>query len=71
MTSAGKVRSYDAAVAGFSLAEAEARLAGSLDGGLNACVECCDRHVAPGKVALNWIGKDGTERALTFAELQD
>ncbi|MDE3239382.1 MAG: acyl-CoA synthetase [Paracoccaceae bacterium] len=71
MTSAGKVRSYDAAVAGFSLAEAEARLAGSLEGGLNACVECCDRHVAPGKVALNWIGKDGTERALTFAELQD
>ena len=71
MTSTERGRPYDAAVAGFSLAEAEARLSGSLDGGLNACVECCDRHVAPGKVALNWIGKDGAERALTFAELQE
>ncbi|MBI1173129.1 AMP-binding protein [bacterium] len=63
--------SYDAAVSEFSLAAVEATLAGSLTAGLNACVECCDRHVAPGRIALNWIAKDGRHVSLTFAALQE
>ena len=64
-------RAYDAAVAGFNLAALEATLTGRRDAGLNACVECCDRHVAPGRVALDWIAKDGRHLSLTFAELQE
>lgn len=74
MTDTGAPRApqaYDAAVAGFDLAAVEATLAGRRDTGMNACVECCDRHVAPGRVALDWIAKDGRHRSLTFAELQE
>ncbi|MDM8350226.1 acyl-CoA synthetase [Pseudomonas sp. sp1636] len=44
-------------------------LAGSLDA-LNACVECCDRHALPGRIALFWEGRDGSSASYTFAELQ-
>jgi acetyl-CoA synthetase len=46
-------------------------LLGSLNGGINAAIECCDRWVDGGRVALNWIGRDFTEETVTFAELRD
>jgi acetyl-CoA synthetase len=45
-------------------------LAGSLDA-LNACVECCDRHALPGRIALFWEGRDGSSASYTFSELQE
>ncbi|MDT3720416.1 AMP-binding protein [Pseudomonas oryzihabitans] len=46
-----------------------ARLSGSL-AALNACVECCDRHALPGRIALFWEGRDGQRESWTFLELQ-
>ena len=65
------IPSYEKFVAGFSAAQIEAQLAGSLERGLNACVECCDRHADPGRVALFWESKDGRSGRVTFAELKE
>ena len=46
----------------------------ALDGdltALNACVECCDRHALPGRIALFWEGRDASSTAYTFTQLQD
>ncbi len=43
-------------------------------GGINASVNCLDRHVDAGrgeKVAFLWTGEQGEERAVTYAELLD
>jgi acyl-coenzyme A synthetase/AMP-(fatty) acid ligase len=39
--------------------------------GLNACVECCDRHAAanPDAIALDWIDAGGRHRSYTFAQM--
>ncbi|VVE08308.1 acyl-CoA synthetase [Pandoraea soli] len=50
-------------------ATVRATLAGQLDA-MNACVECCDRHALPGRIALFWEGKDGTSQTWTFRQLQ-
>ena len=68
---AAAIPSYDDFTAKFSAAQVEAELAGSLERGLNACVECCDRHAQPGRVALFWESKDGRSASLTFAELKE
>ncbi|MBW3503803.1 AMP-binding protein [Pseudomonas sp. NKUCC02_KPG] len=47
---------------------------GALDGHLeavNACVECCDRHALPGRIALFWEGRDASSATYTFTQLQD
>ena len=46
-------------------------LHGSLADGMNAAVECCDRWVGEGRVALNWIGKNFAVETLTFEALRD
>ena len=57
------MRDYATTAAGFDLQRtAAATLSGTLQV-LNACVECCDRHALPGRIALFWEGKDGS-RAL-------
>ena len=48
----------------------DAALAGDLTA-LNACVECCDRHALPGRIALFWEGRDGASASYTFTDLQD
>lgn len=45
-------------------------LQGRFAGGLNACVECCDRWSAPGRVALRWVDRNFDGHTLTYAELQ-
>lgn len=46
-------------------------LAGKLDG-LNACIECCDRHAADTqRIALHWDGRGGQRMSLTFAQLRE
>ena len=46
-----RTETYAAAVAAFRREAVEALLAGNLETGVNACVECCDRHVAAGGTA--------------------
>ena len=62
---------YADAIAAFSVEDLAARLHGSLEHGLNACVECADRHVATGGIALQYESQDGRRASLTFAELQE
>lgn len=61
---------HHAAYAGFDLAAEAARLAGDLETGLNACVECCDRHVGAARVALRCISADERLTSYTFEDLQ-
>ena len=64
------MRDYATAAAGFDLQRtAAATLSGTLQA-LNACVECCDRHALPGRIALFWEGKDGSRASYTFSELK-
>jgi acetyl-CoA synthetase len=66
------MRDYFESVKNFSAADLEGRvLAGSLGGGVNACVECCDRWAKDGAIALEWYGANGERRTLTFAEMRD
>ncbi|MGO9754166.1 MAG: acetate--CoA ligase [Solirubrobacteraceae bacterium] len=42
------------------------------DGRLNACHNCVDRHVEAGRgdrVALHWVGEEGEDRKVTYADL--
>ncbi|WP_141124706.1 AMP-binding protein, partial [Pseudomonas aeruginosa] len=64
------MRDYATTAAGFDLQRtAAATLSGTLQV-LNACVECCDRHALPGRIALFWEGKDGSRASYTFSELK-
>ncbi|MCB1353373.1 MAG: acyl-CoA synthetase [Rhodobacteraceae bacterium] len=65
-----RTETYAAAVAAFRREAVEALLAGNLETGVNACVECCDRHVAAGGTALDWIGSDGRQESYSFAQMQ-
>ncbi len=65
------MRDYFSTYAGFDHA---ATLAADLSGdaeALNACVECCDRHALPGRIALYWEGSDGSRSVHTFTELRE
>ncbi|MEQ9511267.1 MAG: AMP-binding protein, partial [Alloalcanivorax xenomutans] len=65
------MRQYNEAVDQFDIQQvAKATLGGSLES-LNACVECCDRHALPGRIALFWEGADGDSATYTFSELRD
>lgn len=64
------MRDYLTAAQSFDLDQALASaLTGHADG-LNACIECCDRHADAGRVALYWEGRDGSSATWTFAQLQ-
>ena len=45
-------------------------LSGDFTTGVNGCVECCDRHVGQGRVALNWANAAGNRVEYTFEQLQ-
>jgi len=63
---------YHTEAAAFQLDALAARLHGSLENGINACVECCDRYADdPARVALVWESQDGRGSTLTFAGLKD
>ena len=58
--------------AAFSWAQARGELAGLPGGGLNIGHEAVDRHALgerAQKVAVRWLGVDGSERRLTYREL--
>ena len=62
---------YHEAVARFSIQDAMAALGGDLETGLNACVECCDRHTGANRVALRCLSVDEVLTAYTFEDLRD
>ncbi|MCQ6256752.1 AMP-binding protein [Pseudomonas sp. Q11] len=65
------MRDYSSATSQFDyLHTVNAALHGSLEA-LNACVECCDRHTLPGRIALFWEGRDGSDATWTYRDLQD
>jgi len=55
---------------GFDPAILVDELDGDLVTGLNACVECCDRHVGEHRVALTWADASGARATFTFDDLQ-
>lgn len=59
--------------ADFDVANIADMLSGDLKTGINACVECCDRHAIlnPDRIALFHEGKDGIGTRYTFAELKN
>ena len=64
----------DEARAGFTWDAARAMLDGLPGGGLNIAHEAVDRHAAGDgrdRVALRWLGRDGTRRDLSYAGLRD
>jgi len=62
---------YERAYADFDLASVKAMFSGDFATGINACVECCDRHAAPGRIALDWEGVDGSRQQVSFERLTD
>ncbi|MBD0704356.1 AMP-binding protein [Pseudomonas sp. PSB1] len=65
------MRDYSSATSQFDyLHTVNTALHGSLKA-LNACVECCDRHALPGRIALFWEGRDGSDATWTYRDLQD
>jgi acetyl-CoA synthetase len=63
---------YDATAAAFSWQDARA-VDGLPGGGLNIGYEAVDRHVNHGqgtKVAIRWLGRDGSTRDFTFENLR-
>ncbi len=61
---------YEAFYKAFKPADIEAGLTGSFTDGLNACIECVDRHPADA-IAARFERADGTGGKITFAELKD
>ena len=54
----------------FSIEAEEAGLAGDLRAGLNACVECCDRHCGENRLALRCVSATGALAEYTFEDLR-
>jgi acetyl-CoA synthetase len=67
----GADSAYAKAYRSFDFAVAARQLAGDLDGGINVCVECCDRWVDTGRIALRWRDTAGHAADMTFAQLRD
>lgn len=62
---------YQRVIDNFDVADLIRRLDGNLDSAVNACVECCDRHVGTNSVALLWANASGERGEVTFEQLQE
>lgn len=64
------MRDYAQAARSFDYSRAvQEALQGSLDA-MNACVECCDRHVGSDRTALVWEDRDGNGAVYSFDRMQ-
>ena len=61
---------YHAFYDGFDASLLSETLHGDLGTAVNACIECCDRHVGQNRVALNWQSASGESGTCTFEDLQ-
>lgn len=64
-----QVEAYQSYQDRFDIAELDQSFSGDFASGINVCQECCDRHADEGRIALNWVGKDGAKRAVSYTEL--
>jgi len=62
---------YQEFLAAFTADSLKPQFAGDFEKGMNAAIECCDRHAQNGRVALYWEGQDGRSTSHTFEELKD
>jgi acetyl-CoA synthetase len=65
---------YAAVCGTFDWDRARAELAGLPNGGLNIAHEAVEQHVATprtARVAIRWLGRDGTRREFTYGDLSD
>ncbi|MDB6176413.1 AMP-binding protein [Paracoccus sp. Z330] len=63
--------SYQHAAGNFRIQEAIAGLQGDLQDGLNACVECCDRHTGSNRTALRCLDGEENLTEYSFEQLKD
>ena len=61
---------YQAFYDSFDATTLSGAMSGDLGTGINACVECCDRHVGDSRIALNWASASGERAEFTFEDLQ-
>ncbi|MBA0100996.1 AMP-binding protein [Stenotrophomonas indicatrix] len=62
---------YEQALADFSIERGQRQLHGDLQTGINACVECCDRHCGRNALALRWVDAHGALHRYTFEDMRD
>lgn len=63
--------SYVDTYASFDIETAKIQLQGDLDRGVNACIECCDRHCGEDLVALRCVSTDDAVTEYTFEQLRE
>ncbi|MEC3947631.1 acyl-CoA synthetase [Sphingobium sp. HWE2-09] len=63
--------SYGTTLDNFSMQTERGRLSGSVEAGLNACVECCDRYADDERTALIWVLANGQQEDYSFAQMRD
>jgi acetyl-CoA synthetase len=61
---------YAEAAQNFRLNDLRGLFEGNFETGINACVECIDRHPA-GAVALDWESQDGRRASFTFGQIRE
>jgi acetyl-CoA synthetase len=61
---------YAEAAKNFSLDDLRALFSGDFETGINACVECIDRHKQDA-LALDWESQDGRRQSFTFGEIRE
>ncbi len=64
-------RAYTDEVAAFRWESAASIFQGDLVSGINACIECCDRHVGENRIALRCLSASDVLTEYTFEQLQD
>lgn len=67
----GTVPDYRAFERSFRIEDVDAHFNGSFETGINAAIECCDRHAGDGRVAIRWESQDGRTATVSFDELRE
>ncbi|QDD63427.1 AMP-binding protein [Herbaspirillum seropedicae] len=61
---------YADVYAGFRIETLREQFQGDFETGINACVECCDRHVEGDNIALDFVSLHGEHQQYSFAQVR-
>ncbi|WP_440964004.1 acyl-CoA synthetase [Massilia sp. GER05] len=61
---------YAEAYESFRIEQVNELFQGDFDQGVNACVECCDRHIDGDNVALDFVSADGKHERYSFEQIR-